>query len=84
MNYKDKTLEERVVILVAVTLHQKEEDITLTTRIEDLAEDSIALFGLITAFEKEFDFEANYQDLLDIETVGDIIRYFEKEGVALS
>ena len=84
MNEQEQTMEQRVMVLVAETLHQKVEDITLATRIEDLAEDSIALFGLITAFEKEFNLEANYEDLLEIETVGDIIRYFEKEGVSAS
>lgn len=84
MNDKHTPFEERVITLIAKTLHQEKAMIHLTTKIEDLAEDSIALFGLITAFEKEFELEVNYENLLDIETVGDIIRYFEKKGVTLA
>ena len=51
------------------------ESITLATKIEDLVEDSIQLFQLILAFEDTFGMQANYEDLMAIVTVGDIVEY---------
>ncbi|MFZ3031547.1 MAG: phosphopantetheine-binding protein [Candidatus Moraniibacteriota bacterium] len=70
-------MEEKVRELIARTLKKNPEDILLTTNIDDLAEDSIALFTLISAFEKEFGVETEYKELINIETVGDIVLYLE-------
>lgn len=70
-------MEEKVRELIARILKKEPGDIALTTKIDDLAEDSIALFTLISAFEKEFSVETEYKELINIETVGDIVRYLE-------
>lgn len=70
-------MEEKVRELIARTLKKEPGDILLTTNIDDLAEDSIALFTLISAFEKEFAVETEYKELINIETVGDIVLYLE-------
>lgn len=75
------TLEERTISFIATTLKKDPQVVGLDVKIEDLAEDSIELFGLISSFEKEFQLEASYEDLLDIETVGDIVAYLRQKGV---
>lgn len=64
--------------VIADTLGTPREDITLQSKIEELTSDSIQLFELILAFEREFKAEADYTDLMAIETVADIVAYLEK------
>lgn len=75
---QENNVEEIVVNLIAETLGVDRELIGLDKKIEDLCADSIQIFNLILAFEKKFDYQSRYEDLIDIETVGDIIQYIEK------
>lgn len=68
---------ELVFTTIATTLHIPKENIKLEAKIEDLSNDSIQLFELIIAFEKVFTTQVPYEDLMSIETVGDIIAYIE-------
>lgn len=72
------SLEGRVFDLISKNLGIDKERISQDARIEDLSRDSIQLFELILAFEKEFGKKANYDDLIKIITVGDIIEYLKK------
>lgn len=54
------------------------KDITLDSRIEDLAQDSVHLFSLIVEFERYYQAEVDYNELLELTTVGDIVRYVGK------
>jgi len=46
--------------------------------INDLIADSIELFRLIMALEKEFEHRADYRELMNIETVADTVAYIRK------
>ncbi len=70
--------EERVLDLISTVTKKDRSLITLESRIEDLSHDSLELFALISAFEKEFGLKAVYGDLLQIETVAHIIEYLNK------
>ncbi len=50
-------------------------EITMDSKIEDLCKDSIQVFSLIMAFEKKFNRRLQYDELIRIETVGDIVKY---------
>lgn len=63
--------------IIADVVNTPLEKITLQSKIEELTSDSIQLFELILAFEREFKAEADYTDLMAIETVADIITYLE-------
>ena len=69
------TNEERVIKIIASTFDVSQNSIGLESNIVDLAQDSIQLFELIINLEKEFNHKAQYEDLMDITTVGDIIEY---------
>ena len=58
-------LEEDVVTMDAVLL-------------EDLGADSIDLADLVMTFEDEFDLEISDEDLENIKTVGDIVKFIEE------
>lgn len=71
-------LEKKILKIIADNLNISKNEIRLDARIEDLSQDSMQLFGLIMVFEKEFDNRISYEDLIKIETVGDIINYINK------
>ena len=44
---------------------------------DDLGADSLDLFEVVMAFEEEFDVEIPSEDLEQIATVGDVVKYLE-------
>ena len=49
---------------------------------DDLGADSLDLFELVMAFEEEYGIEIPTEELEGIETVGDIIKTMQDNGVA--
>ncbi len=74
------TLNEKVIALIAEETGRSEASIGINDKIEDLADDSICLFSIVTRFEKEFGMRAKYEDLIHIETVGDIVSYLQRHS----
>lgn len=75
-NYQE--IKEEVVKLIAVTLNISEVDIHEDASLADLTEDSIQLFEVLLAFEKKYDVETSYDDVVNLHTVGDVVRYVQK------
>jgi len=76
-------LEKNTINFVARVLNIPTEKISLSdSLVDDLAQDSIALFELVIQFEKNIGISAKYSDLIEIDTVGDIVKYIEKIGVS--
>lgn len=73
-----KSLVTKVYRIIARSLEFNVKDIAPTDRLEDISDDSIQLFELVLAFEKEFNTQVKYEDLMQIETVGDILAYIER------
>ena len=71
-------IQEKVLEIISKNLKIKLENINLNSKIEDLSKDSIQLFQLLIAFEKEFKRQVQYEDLMQIFTVRDIINYINK------
>lgn len=70
---------EKVAAIIAEQLEVDVNDIELDTDLaEDLGADSIDLVDLIMTFEDEFDLEIPDEDVEDVKTVGDIVRYLEE------
>ena len=44
---------------------------------DDLGADSLDLFEMVMAFEEEFEVEIPSEDLEQIATVGDVVKYLE-------
>ena len=70
---------ERLIELTADTLGAEAAQITAETSfMEDLHADSLDLFELAMALEEEFSVEIPSEDLEQITTVGDAMKYLEE------
>lgn len=69
---------EKVAAILAEQLDAEEENITLETNlVEDLGADSLDVVDLVMTLEDEFDMEIPDEDIVDVRTVGDIVKYLE-------
>ena len=69
---------EKVKEIVAETLNVEESTLSETTSFkEDLGADSLDLFEMVMAFEEAFEVEIPSEDLEQITTVGDVVKYIE-------
>lgn len=67
---------EKITEMVAENLGVEAADITEASSFkEDLGADSLDLFELVMALEEEFGIEIPTEDLEQIATVGDVIKY---------
>lgn len=70
-----------VLQILSVVLQKQPQDIDIDAPIESLSQDSIQLFEVILAFERSYDTKVDYEDLMKIETVTDIIAYIQKRDL---
>lgn len=72
-------MKEEVVDLIAETLEIDKDELKDDTDLaRDLNVESIDLVDLVTAFEDKYQFEIPDQELKNLQTVGDIVKYVEK------
>ena len=75
---ENKIMLEKVKEIVAESLNVEESTISETTSFkEDLGADSLDLFEMVMAFEEAFEVEIPSEDLEQITTVGDVVKYIE-------
>lgn len=69
---------EKIKALVAENLGAEESKITENSSFkEDLGADSLDLFEMVMGLEEEFEIEIPTEDLEQIVTVGDVVKYIE-------
>lgn len=74
---------EKVAEIIVERLSLGSMEITEETNFkDDLGADSLDLFELVMAFEEEYGIEIPTEELEGIETVGDIIKALQDNGVA--
>lgn len=75
---ENKIMLEKVKEIVAESLNVEENTLSETTSFkEDLGADSLDLFEMVMAFEEAFEVEIPSEDLEQITTVGDVVKYIE-------
>ena len=75
---ENKIMLEKVKEIVAESLNVEESTLSETTSFkEDLGADSLDLFEMVMAFEEAFEVEIPSEDLEQITTVGDAVKYIE-------
>ena len=75
---ENKIMLEKVEEIVAESLNVEESTLSETTSFkEDLGADSLDLFEMVMAFEEAFEVEIPSEDLEQITTVGDVVKYIE-------
>ena len=75
---ENKIMLEKVKEIVAESLNVEDSTLSETTSFkEDLGADSLDLFEMVMAFEEAFEVEIPSEDLEQITTVGDVVKYIE-------
>lgn len=70
---------EKIREIICEQLELEESNVTLdSVLLEDLGADSLDLVDLVMTFEDEFDMEIPDEELENIKTVGDIVRFIEE------
>ncbi|CAM3620850.1 acyl carrier protein [Erysipelothrix urinaevulpis] len=74
-------MKEKIIEIVAEILDTTVEDIKEDALIiDDLGADSIAVMEIVMELEEVYDFEAPTEDVLNLKTVNDIIKYIEAKS----
>lgn len=75
---------EKLKAVIEEKLNAEGAEITESTRFkEDLDADSLDLFEMVMALEDEFGIEIPSEDLEQLLTVGDVMKYLADKGVEL-
>ena len=70
---------EKVKAILVAQLDAEEDDSTMDTNIaEDLGADSLDIVDLVMSLEEEFDTEIPDEEIENIKTVGDVVKYIEE------
>ena len=73
---------EKMKEIIADQLNVDADSITAESRFkEDLEADSLDLFELVMALEDEYSVEIPAEDLQNLATVGDVMKYLKDKGV---
>ncbi len=70
---------DKVKTLVAEQLALEEREIGLETTFEDIDADSLDVVELVMSIEEEFELEISDEEVEKIRTIGDIVKYIEKQ-----
>ncbi|MBQ2798922.1 MAG: acyl carrier protein [Ruminiclostridium sp.] len=72
---------EKVKAIIVDQLDVDENDVTETSNIQDdLGADSLDIVDLVMSFEEEFDIEIPDDQVENIKTVGDIVKFIEENS----
>ena len=73
---------EQVRDIIVETLGCDAEQVTMDASLaDDLGADSLDLFELVMALEDEYSVEIPAEDLQNLATVGDVMKYLKDKGV---
>jgi acyl carrier protein len=75
----EQTIEEHVLSIIVDVLSVDPQNVQPDKKIADLTTDSIQLFELLLALERTFNSKAKYEDIVQIQTVQDIVDYLSKD-----
>lgn len=71
------SVEAKVKGIIADQLEVAADKLTMDTTFEDIDADSLDIVELVMALEEEFELEISDQEIENIKTVGDVVRYLE-------
>ena len=75
---------EKLSSMIAEQLNCDESSITEETSFkDDLGADSLDLYELVMALEDEYSIEIPAEELVDLNTVGDVLDYLKDRGIEL-
>lgn len=71
---------EKIAEIIKEQLSTDMEITESTTFKDDLGADSLDIFELVMALEEEFGIEIPSEDLENVNTVGDVMKYLKEQG----
>lgn len=71
--------ESKIKQIIVDQLEVGIEKLNMDTTFEDIDADSLDIVELVMALEEEFDLEISDQEIENIKTVGDVVRYIESK-----
>lgn len=72
---------EKVKVILVEQLDVEEDAVTLEANIQnDLGADSLDIVDLVMSFEEEFDCEIPDDEIENMKTVGDIVKFIEDKS----
>ena len=74
-------VRDTIINVISDTLKVPRADVHDTSKLVDIAKDSILLFELLIELEKTFHHHVKYDDIAHIETVGDVIAYINSLSI---
>lgn len=73
---------EKIKEIVVEQLNVNEDELSADTKFkDDLDADSLDLFEIVMAIEDEYDVEIPSEDLENILSLGDVVKYLKDKGV---
>ena len=73
------SVQEKVKAIVAEQLEVGIDILTMETTFEEIDADSLDIVELVMALEEEFELEISDQEIENIKTVGDVVKYIESK-----
>jgi acyl carrier protein len=73
------SVDAKVKKIIADQLEVAADKLSMETSFEDIDADSLDIVELVMALEEEFDLEISDQEIENIKTVGDIVKYIESQ-----
>ncbi len=71
--------ETKIKAIISDQLEVAVEKLSMDTTFEDIDADSLDIVELVMALEEEFDLEISDQEVENIKTVGDVVKYIESQ-----
>lgn len=73
------SVQDKVKAIVAEQLEVDVNSLTMETTFEEIDADSLDIVELVMALEEEFDLEISDQEIENIKTVGDVVKFIESK-----
>ncbi len=73
------SVESKVKDIIADQLEVAVDKLSKETTFEDIDDDSLDIVELVMALEEEFDLEISDQEIENINSVGDVVKYIESK-----
>lgn len=73
------SVESKIKGIISDQLEISVDRLSLETTFEDIDADSLDIVELVMALEEEFDLEISDQEIENIKSVGDVVRFIESQ-----
>lgn len=72
-------IEAKIKTIISEQLEVAIDNLAADTTFEEIDADSLDIVELVMALEEEFDLEISDQEIENIKTIGDIVKYIESK-----